>query len=424
MTQFLPKTASIGIIELTDSSVRPGNRGHFTGGFYFAEWTRDPTMWQTYLQPRSIDEAVQSLARYGADARAINGGTDLIFDLERRLRTPKVLIDISRVPGLTYAREDGDHIRIGASVTHSQVLASKLLRVRAYPLVRACADIGVPQVRNRGTVVGNLVSASPANDTIAALWAMGAELKLKSARGERIVTFNDFFKGIRQTAMEPDEMVVEVACSKMTWKDKATFLRLGWDRDEEKALPNVGVVLEFEDDEISNAWITLGGIAPTVVNAIDAEQGLVGQWLNDAVIEEAADLAVGAVQRADRAEMTRELVARALREIRDEQVTVPESDWEWDGKERAFEIQNANFEIGINDSIEMTLNGESRVVTGATNQTLLQMLRDDLQLLDAAKCTDGECGLCMVMLDGVAAMSCLVPAPRAHHADVVAHKAG
>ena len=381
-------------------------------------------MWQTYIQPRSIDEAVHSLARYGADARVVNGGTDLIFDLERRLRTPKVLVDISRVPGLTYAREDGDFIRIGASVTHSQVLASKLLRERAYPLVRACADIGVPQVRNRGTVVGNLVSASPANDTIAALWAMGAELKLKSARGERIVTFNDFFKGIRQTAMEPDEMVVEVACSKMTWKDKATFLRLGWDRDEEKALPNVGVVLEFEDDEISNAWITLGGIAPTVVNAIDAEQGLVGQWLNDAVIEEAADLAVGAVQRADRAEMTRELVARALREIRDEQVTVPESDWEWDGKERAFEIQNANFEIGINDSIEMTLNGESRVVTGATNQTLLQMLRDDLQLLDAAKCTDGECGLCMVMLDGVAAMSCLVPAPRAHHADVVAHKAG
>ena len=382
-------------------------------------------MWQIYIQPRTIDEAVDALAQYGIDARVINGGTDLIFDLECHLRTPKVLVDISRVPGLCYAREDGDYIRIGASATHSQVLASKLLRDRAYPLVRACADIGVPQVRNRATVVGNVVSASPANDTIAALWAMGAELKLKSARGERIVSFADFFKGVRQTSMEPDEMVVEVACSKMTWKDRATFIRLGWDRDEAKALPNVGVVLEFEDDEISNAWITLGSVAPTVVNAIDAEQGLVGQWLNDAVIEEAADLAVGAVQRGDEyVDMARELVARALREIRDGQVAVPRSDWDWDEKDRLSEPQDATFVTGTGDPIEMTLNGEPRVINGAANKTLLQMLRDDLHLLDTPRCADTMCGRCMVMLDGVAAMSCLVPAPRAHHADVVAHSAG
>jgi CO/xanthine dehydrogenase FAD-binding subunit len=379
-------------------------------------------MWQTYIQPRTIDEAVDALARYGVDARVINGGTDLIFDLEQRLRTPKIIVDISRVPGLCYAREDGDYVRIGASVTLSQVLASKLLRDRAFLLVRACADIGVPQVRNRATVVGNLVSASPANDTIAALWAMGAELKLKSVRGERVVAFADFFKGMRQTALEADEMVVEVACSKMTWKDRATFIRMGWDRDEEKALPNVGVVLEFEDDEISNAWITLGGVAPTVVNAIDAEQGLVGQWLNDAVIEEAADLAISAVRRSSEyKDMARELVARALRDIRDGQVTVPRSDWDWDEKEQLSESQETNFVIGIGDPIKITLNGEPRVVSGAANKTLLQMLHDELHLLDTVRCADTMCGQCMVMLDDVAAMSCLVPAPRAHHADVVAH---
>jgi len=377
-------------------------------------------MWQTYIQPRSTDEAAQWLAQYGVDARVINGGTDLLFDLERRLRTPKVLIDVSRVPGLGYVREDGDYIRIGASVTLSQALTSRLLRERAYPLVCACGEIGVPQIRNRGTVAGNLVTASPANDTIAALWAMGAEVKLKSARGERVVTFSDFFKGVRQTTMEPDEMLVEVACSKMTSKDKATFLRLGWDRDDEKALPNVAVVLEFEDDEISNAWITLGAIAPTVVAAIDAEQMLVGQWLNDAVIDEAAELAMNAAQREGRAGMARDLVARALRQIRDGGPELANADWVWDESEKEFQIQSSKFEIGALDSIETNVNGMEYTIAGACGKTLMEMLADDLHLLSVLKCADGACGRCMVMLDGVAAMSCLVPAPRAHHADVVA----
>ncbi len=380
-------------------------------------------MWQTYIQPRSIDEAVQLLAQYGIDARIINGGTDLTFDLEQRLRTPKVLIDISRVPGLVYIREDGDYIRIGAGVTHSQVLASRLLHTRALPLVRACAGIGVPQIRNRATVVGNLVTASPVNDTIAALWAMGAEVKLKSARGERIVSFGEFFKGARQTALEPDELVVEVASQKMTPKDKSTFLRLGWDRDDEKALPNIGVVLEFEDDEISNAWITLGGIAPTVVNAIDAEQALVGQWLNDAVIDEAAELALTSVQREGRADQARDLVTRALRQLRDE-VGLPDAESLSDDLGNRSETQESRFEIGAADSIETTVNGKPYSVAGAANKTLLQMLRDDLHLLDATRCTDSACGLCMVMLDGVPVMSCLVPAPRAHPADIVAGTAG
>ena len=227
-------------------------------------------MWQTYFQPRSVGEAVELLSQHGVDARIINGGTDLIFDLEHHLRTPRVLIDVSRIPGLDYIRADGDYVRLGASVTLDQAIASQTLRDFAYLLPSACWAMGVPQVQTRATIAGNLVTASPSNDTIAALWAMGAEVKLKSARGERIVTFNDFFKDVRQVALEPDEMLVEIACSRMTPKDRGAYVRLGWHRDVDKALPNVGVVVEFEDDEISNAWITLGGVAPTVVNAIEA----------------------------------------------------------------------------------------------------------------------------------------------------------
>jgi len=172
-------------------------------------------MWDTYIQPRTLDEATQLLAQYGADARIINGGTDLLIEIERKIRAPKILIDISRVPGLDTIVEDGDYIRLGPSVTHNQVVGSELVRRLAYPLARACWEVGAPQIRNRGTIAGNLVTASPANDTIVPLWAMGAEVKLQSARGERIVPFSAFFQGVRKTALQPDELVSQVLFQKM-----------------------------------------------------------------------------------------------------------------------------------------------------------------------------------------------------------------
>lgn len=260
----------------------------------------------------TLDQAVQLLAQQGANARIVNGGTDLSMD------SPQTLIDISQIPNLDYIREDGDYVRLGARVTHAQVIASDLARRLATPLVRACSMIQDADVRQRGTIVGSIASAIPTNLTIAALWAMGAEVSLKSARGQRVVTFNDFFKGIHQTALAPDEMIVEIAFSKMTPKDKGAFVCTGWSRDEQQTQVTVAIVLEFEDEEISNAWITIGGVAPTVVTAIEAEQSLVGQWLSDMAIEEAANLAMNAVvTNPDATEIVRELVAKAMREIRD-----------------------------------------------------------------------------------------------------------
>lgn len=262
------------------------------------------------FQPQTLEEALQLLAQH-PDARIISGGTDIHG-------APETLINISQIPGLDYIREEGDYIRLGARVTHSQVIASDLLNRLARPLVRACSLINDANVRERGTIAGNIASGVSTNLTVAALWAMGAEVKLKSARGERIVTFNDFFKGVRQTALAPGEMIVEIRFSRMSPKDKGTFVCTGWSEDDSAANVTCAVVLEFEDDEISNAWINLGGVAPKVVNAIEAEQALVGQWLSDAVINEAAELAVSAiVTNPNAADTVRELVKQALREIRE-----------------------------------------------------------------------------------------------------------
>jgi xanthine dehydrogenase iron-sulfur cluster and FAD-binding subunit A len=369
------------------------------------------------------------LAQYGKDARIINGGTDLIIEMERRLRTPQVVIDVSRLPNMDYIREDGDYIRLGAGVSHNQVVGAPLLRERAYPLARACWEVGAPQIRNRGTIAGNLITASPANDTITPLWAMGAEVKLKSMRGERVLPFSSFFKGVRKTALEPDELLVEVMFQKMSPKDRGTFIKLGLRRAQAIAVVNTAVVLEFEEDEISNAWITLGSVAPTIVSAIDAEQFLVGQRLSDSVIEEAAEMATNTAKPIDdvrgtadyRRDMVKVLVARALRQIRRDERDLPEKPvMLWGKTDGHFKPHDHATEIHREgDAIETTVNGLKYSVKGASDKTLLRMLREDLHLIGTKEgCAEGECGACTVYLDGLAVMSCLVPAPRAHHAKV------
>lgn len=392
-------------------------------------------MWNTYIQPRTLDEAVQLLGKYGADARIINGGTDLLIEIERKIRAPKVLIDISRVPDLDTIAEDGDYLKLGPGVTHNQVVGSELLRRLAYPLVRACWEVGAPQIRNRGTVAGNLVTASPANDTIVPLWAMGAEVKLKSVRGERVVPFSNFFLGVRKTAMQPDELVSQVLFQKMSPKDRGTFIKLGLRRAQAISVVSAAVVLEFEDMEISNAWIALGAVAPTIITCGDAEQAMVGNYLSDAVIQEAAELAAQEAKPIDdvrgtadyRREMVRVCVSRAMRQIRDNAYDLPEkpvmlwgnTDGHFKPHDHATETHTAPDPSNPNAAlIETRVNGE-KVSAPGSDKSLLRFLREDLHLVGTKEgCAEGECGACTVYLDGIAVMSCLVPAARAHHARI------
>ena len=156
-------------------------------------------MWQTYLQPTSLEETLALLHRHAGQARIVAGGTDLVVELQRGIKPTSTLIDITRLHDLRYARLDNGTIRLGALATHNDVLASSDCVAHALPLAQACWEVGAPQIRARATVAGNVVTASPANDTITPLIALDAEVVLASTEGERVIPLHDFYTGVRRT---------------------------------------------------------------------------------------------------------------------------------------------------------------------------------------------------------------------------------
>ena len=212
-----------------------------------------------------------------------------MIEIERKIRNPQVLIDVSRVPGLDTILEDGDYIRLGPGVTHNQVVGSDAVApTRPIRSSRACWEVGAPQIRNRGTIAGNLITASPANDTITPLVGDGRRSEAeKRTRRARSAVQHLFSRVYAKRPWNPTRCWLKFMFQKMSPKDRGTFMKLGLRRAQAISVVNAAVVLEFEDMEISNAWITLGAVAPTIITAGDAEQVLVGQYLHDAVIDEA-----------------------------------------------------------------------------------------------------------------------------------------
>jgi carbon-monoxide dehydrogenase medium subunit len=391
-------------------------------------------MWQSYYTPTSVDETLRLLAEQGSGVRLIAGGTDLLIELRRGVRQVSALIDVTRIPGSGGISEadgvrtdDEGWIRIGPTVTHNQAAASSLLAERGFPLALACGQVGTPQLRNRGTIAGNLVTASPANDTIAALWALDARLTLSSVRGDRTLSFADFYQGVRQTALAADEMVTDIAFPAMGADQRGVFVKLGLRRSHAIALVNAAIVLTFDGDTITQARITLGSVAPTIIRALEAERALAGGALNQERITEVANLAAQVATPIDdirggadyRREMVRVLVRRGLTALNDgarSATSAPPMLWgKGDGHFPPFTGKGPCHHVESPEPIECTVNGNSVVVQGANDKTLLDMLREDLALTGTKEgCGEGECGACTVWLDGIAVLACLVPAPRAH----------
>ncbi len=383
--------------------------------------------------PADLAETVELLAGLGERARIVAGGTDLLLELSRGVR-PGVdtLIDISRLPGLDRISVDGDRLVIGSLVNHNQVATSPLVRTDALPLAQACFEIGSPQLRNRATVAGNVITASPANDTISALRVLDARIVAVSTRGARTVDIAGFHTGVRKSVLVPDEVVTEISIRRLTGSERGVFLKLGNRRAQAISIIHLAVVIDFDQDRVRTARVAAGSVAPTIVELTETARTLVGGPLDRTAIDRAARIARESITPIDdvratagyRSELMGIMVARALEALAAGTSSIPDSPPTLSTSRPAPSTVSR---VHVDDTpVEAMVNGSPVVASGAASRTLLDWLRDQagpalgLSLTGTKEgCAEGECGACTVHLDGEAVMSCLVPATRAHGAEIV-----
>ncbi len=392
--------------------------------------------WDVYYTVTNLDDAIRLLREHKENARIVAGGTDLLIELRHDARKPTVLIDITRTGGLDKVQMGNDGLlHLGPMVTHAQAAASPLLQEKALPLAQACWSVGAPALRNRGTLAGNLVTASPANDTITALRALNARVKLQSARGERFIPLANFYTGVRRTVMEADEMITDIIFAPLSENQRGVYLKLGLRRVLAIAVVNVAVALTLnETQKITRACVALGSVAPTIITAPEAEAALIGGVLDEARIAQAVQLTAQAARPIDdvrgtawfRTEEIAALVQRGLEAIQTGNPRLglpqPAEMVLLQGKKRCcprLSGPTIAHHTGGGEPIQCVVNGKSVEITGANGKTLLRLLREDLGLMGTkVGCEEGECGACTVWMDGQAVLACLTPAPRAHGARV------
>jgi carbon-monoxide dehydrogenase medium subunit len=240
-----------------------------------------------YAAPASLNEALGLLA--SGDAKALAGGMSLIPLMKLRLATPEQLVDLGRIPGLNYIRQDKDVLRIGATTTHYEVESSALLRSSCPLLAEAAANIGDIQVRNRGTIGGSIAHADPAADYPASLLALEARVVLVTAKSEREIPIADFFVDTFTTALEPGELIREVIVpvedpSAGTSYQKVVQPASGF------AIVGVAARIRKIGDQIIFARIGVTGLAGKPYRALMVEKGLEGRGGSPTDIQNAATL--------------------------------------------------------------------------------------------------------------------------------------
>ena len=237
-----------------------------------------------YTRATSLDDALAKLRAAKGDGKLIAGGHSLVPLMKLRLSEPKVLIDIGRIDGLSGITAKGDAIEIGAGTTHHDVAASDLLRNVCPMLAETAAEIGDPQVRNRGTLGGSLAHADPAADYPAAMLALDAEIQIKGSGKSRVVKASDFFQGMFTVDLAADEIITAVQFKPVK---AAAYAKLH-QRASHFAIVGVAAALAVTNGVVQSARIGLTGASSHATHLTGAEQALVGKPLSSDTIEAAA----------------------------------------------------------------------------------------------------------------------------------------
>ncbi len=278
-----------------------------------------------YHAPHSLPDAIGLLQQYGSDAKLLAGGQSLLPLMKLRLASPAHLIDLQHVPGLKTLEEHGGTLVIGAMVSESRIEHSPLIR-RHYPgLVEASEVVADPLVRNFATLGGNLAHADPANDHPAMMLALGAQIVAQGPKGQRRISIDDFLVDTFETALAPDEVLVEIhlphQADHSTLHSGSAYVKLER-KVGDYAIAAVAAQVTCNGSTCSHAGVALTNVGPKAIRAAEAERFLIGKQLDDATIREAARLAATAAEPTSdlrgpadyKRAVVRTLAARALRQ--------------------------------------------------------------------------------------------------------------
>jgi CO/xanthine dehydrogenase FAD-binding subunit len=240
-----------------------------------------------YKTPKTLQEACDVLAQVGEKAKVIAGGTDLVIALRDGDLKPECLIDITEIKELRTIEETNGAISIGAAVTHSEIASSSLVKQYGKVLSDAASRVGSPQIRNLGTLGGNIVNASPAADTVPALMVLEAVAKVVSKNGEREVPLENLFNAPYQTNLRPDEILVRVSFQKLHPDAKTSFVRLARRETLAIARMSVAVVLQREGESglLKDVRISVGAVMPAPNRMLEAETLLRGTSATEEILQ-------------------------------------------------------------------------------------------------------------------------------------------
>lgn len=383
------------------------------------------------LRPSTIEEAAHALAE-NPDLRPVAGGTDLLLELARDGRGGRVdLLDMTGIDGFGELHDTPLGTLIGAGVTHAQVVASPDLALDGkHALRQACLEIGSPQLRNRATLVGNLVTASPANDTISALMALDAELRtVMVVEGElvwRTIKLDEFYDGFRSTVLQPGELVALITIPQVV--RRSVWVKAGLRKAQAISVVHAGIALEFSDDEIiTSARIALGSVGPTVALNDAAAQALVGNKLDAGSIAAAAQAAVDTTSPIYDGRATAEYRQASVHTVVSRGLAALAAGAElsqWPDRVPLLATAPAGFvtstarDVAAGSEVSVMVNGTTHAARPSGAGTLLDWLRETAGTGTKEGCAEGECGACTVQMNGDAVMSCLVPAAQADGASV------
>lgn len=246
-----------------------------------------------YFEPKTVEEAISLLDKYGGDAKALAGGTDLIVMMQNKKIRPKCLVNIKHIPNLSYISYDAKQgVRIGSLTTLREIEKSAQIEKGHKILQQVAHKMASPSVRNLATIGGNLCNASPAADMAPSLICLKAKAKVAGPKGERLIEMENFFSGPGKTALQNNELLLEIQVPPLPPRTTAVYLRHGKRGAAEVATVAIAVVITLEPsgEKCKEVRIAMGSAAPTPSRVPEAEKMLIGKVIDETLIGKAAQV--------------------------------------------------------------------------------------------------------------------------------------